>query len=58
MLKIGDKKPSFEVLDQDRNAVKSEDFIGEGRKTIIYFSPKDNTSGCTAEADDTPRHRP
>ena len=50
MLKIGDKMPSFEVLDQDGNAVRSEDFIGKGSKTIIYFYPKDNTSGCTAEA--------
>ena len=48
MLKIGDKMPSFEVVDQDGKTVKSEDFIG--RKTIIYFYPKDNTSGCTAEA--------
>ena len=50
MLKIGDRMPSFEVLDQDGNVVKSEDFIGQGRKTIVYFYPKDNTSGCTAEA--------
>jgi peroxiredoxin Q/BCP len=50
MLKIGDRMPSFEVLDQDGATVKSEDFIGKGRKTIIYFYPKDNTSGCTAEA--------
>ena len=50
MLKIGDKMPAFEVLDQDGNPVKSEDFIGKGKKTIIYFYPKDNTSGCTAEA--------
>ena len=50
MLKIGDMMPSFEVLDQDGQVVKSEDFIGKGRKTIIYFYPKDNTSGCTAEA--------
>ncbi len=40
--------PSFEVRDQNGNTVKSEDFTG--RKTIIYFYPKDNTSGCTAEA--------
>ena len=42
--------PSFEVLDQDGNTVKSEDFIGKGKKTVVYFYPKDNTSGCTAEA--------
>ena len=42
--------PAFEVEDQDGKTVKSEDFIGKGRKTIIYFYPKDNTSGCTAEA--------
>ena len=50
MLKIGDRMPSFEVQDQDGNTVKSEDFIGKGKKTIVYFYPKDNTSGCTAEA--------
>ena len=42
--------PSFEVLDQDGAVVKSSDFIGNGKKTIVYFYPKDNTSGCTAEA--------
>lgn len=42
--------PQFEVVDQDGVTVRSEDFIGKGRKTIIYFYPKDNTSGCTAEA--------
>ena len=50
MLAIGDKMPRFEVLDQDGNTVRSDDFIGKGRKTIVYFYPKDNTSGCTAEA--------
>lgn len=40
--------PFFEVMDQDGNVVRREDLIG--RKTIIYFYPKDNTSGCTAEA--------
>jgi peroxiredoxin Q/BCP len=48
MLKIGDKMPHFEVVNQDGQIVSSELFIG--RKTIIYFYPKDNTSGCTAEA--------
>ena len=50
MLKIGDRMPAFKVVDQDGKEVGSEDFIGKGRKTIIYFYPKDNTSGCTAEA--------
>ena len=48
MLKIGDKMPDFEVMDQNGRTVSSKDLIG--RKTVIYFYPKDNTSGCTAEA--------
>lgn len=42
--------PSFEVVNQDGNTVRSEDLISGGKKTIIYFYPKDNTSGCTSEA--------
>ncbi len=48
MLKIGDRMPDFEVVDQDGNKVSSKDLIG--KKTVVYFYPKDNTSGCTAEA--------
>lgn len=48
MLKIGDKMPDFEVVDQDGNKVASADLLG--KKTIVYFYPKDNTPGCTAEA--------
>ena len=40
--------PYFEVVDQDGNKVTSNDLIG--KKTVVYFYPKDNTSGCTAEA--------
>ena len=40
--------PEFEVVDQDGNVVSSKDCIG--KKTIVYFYPKDNTPGCTAEA--------
>ena len=40
--------PEFEVVDQEGNVVSSKDFIG--KKTIVYFYPKDNTPGCTAEA--------
>lgn len=48
MIKIGDRMPDFEVLDQNGNVVSSKDLIG--KKTVVYFYPKDNTSGCTAEA--------
>ena len=48
MLKTGDRMPSFEVMDQDGNKFNSDELLG--KKTIIYFYPKDNTSGCTAEA--------
>ena len=48
MLKIGDKMPDFEVWDRAGNRVSSKDLIG--KKTVVYFYPKDNTSGCTAEA--------
>ena len=48
MLQIGDKMPQFEVMDQNGNMISSKDLLG--KKTIIYFYPKDNTSGCTQEA--------
>ena len=48
MIQTGDKMPKFEVMDQDGNMVSSKDFIG--KKTVIYFYPKDNTSGCTQQA--------
>lgn len=48
MLKIGDRMPDFEVVDQDGRTVSSKDLIG--KRTVVYFYPKDNTSGCTAEA--------
>jgi peroxiredoxin Q/BCP len=47
-LKAGSKAPSFEGIDQDGNTIKLTDFAG--KKVILYFYPKDNTSGCTAEA--------
>lgn len=48
MLKIGDKMPAFSVADQDGNIVTNESLMG--KKSVIYFYPKDSTPGCTAEA--------
>lgn len=48
MLKTGDKAPEFTGTDQEGRTVSLSDF--RGRKLILYFYPKDNTSGCTAEA--------
>ncbi|MBO5692759.1 MAG: thioredoxin-dependent thiol peroxidase [Tidjanibacter sp.] len=48
MLKIGQKAPNFEGITQGGKSIKLSDF--EGRKLILYFYPKDNTSGCTLEA--------
>ena len=48
LLKEGDKAPHFEGIDQDGRTLRLDDFAG--RRLILYFYPKDNTSGCTAEA--------
>lgn len=47
-LKVGDVAPDFSVNDQNGNPVKLSDF--KGKKVVLYFYPKDNTPGCTAEA--------
>jgi peroxiredoxin Q/BCP len=47
-LKEGSKAPIFEGIDQDGKTIKLTDYIG--KKVILYFYPKDNTPGCTAEA--------
>lgn len=47
-LKIGDNAPGFKAKDQDGNDISLSDFAG--KKVILYFYPKDNTPGCTAEA--------
>ncbi|KAJ1383075.1 alkyl hydroperoxide reductase/ thiol specific antioxidant/ Mal allergen [Ochromonadaceae sp. CCMP2298] len=47
-LKAGDKAPDFASIDQDGNPVKLADF--KGKKLVVYFYPKDNTPGCTAES--------
>ena len=48
MIGIGEKAPNFKGVDQDGNKVSLSDF--KGKKVILYFYPKDNTPGCTAQA--------
>ena len=47
-LRKGDKAPDFEGKDQDGNIVRLSDY--SGKKVVVYFYPKDNTPGCTAQA--------
>ncbi len=47
-LKEGDKAPAFKAKDQDGKEISLADF--KGKKLILYFYPKDDTPGCTAEA--------
>ncbi len=48
ILKIGDEAPAFTAIDQDGNPISLNEF--RGKKLILYFYPKDDTPGCTAEA--------
>ena len=48
MLKIGDKVPAFSVVNHNGETVTHEQLVG--KKTVLYFYPKDSTPGCTAEA--------
>lgn len=47
-LQIGDKVPDFTAKDQNGNDIKLSDY--KGKKVVLYFYPKDNTPGCTAES--------
>jgi thioredoxin-dependent peroxiredoxin len=47
-LKKGDHAPEFSGIDQDGNNVSLSHF--SGKRVVLYFYPKDNTPGCTAEA--------
>jgi len=49
-LEEGSKAPAFSAKDQDGNTVTLNQFIG--KKVVLFFYPKDNTPGCTAEACD------
>lgn len=50
MLEIGKKAPDFMVENQDGKVCSLKDYAG--KKLVLYFYPKDDTSGCTTEAKD------
>ncbi|RMD49124.1 MAG: thioredoxin-dependent thiol peroxidase [Ignavibacteria bacterium] len=50
MIKEGNKAPAFTLPDDKGEKVSLKDFLG--KKVVLYFYPKDNTSGCTKEACD------
>ena len=47
-MNVGDKIPAILGLDENGKEIKASDF--KGKKLVLYFYPKDSTSGCTAEA--------
>jgi len=49
-LKVGDLAPAIDAVDQQGEKITLEEF--KGKKVVLYFYPKDNTPGCTAEACD------
>lgn len=59
MIEEGKKAPDFKLKNQDGKTVSLNDF--KGKNIILYFYPKDNTSGCTREAcnfrDEFPRFK-
>lgn len=48
MLKVGDKLPTFEGINQNGETIQSENLIG--KKSVIFFYPQANTPTCTLEA--------
>ena len=49
-LSVGDKAPKFAIPNQDGNVIKLDDLLGNW--SIIYFYPRDDTPGCTIEANE------
>jgi thioredoxin-dependent peroxiredoxin len=47
-LQVGDKAPAIMAMDQNGQLISLDDY--KGSKVILYFYPKDDTPGCTAEA--------
>lgn len=53
-LRVGDKLPQFSVTDQNGNTISDADYTNQ--KLVVFFYPKANTPGCTAEACDLRDH--
>lgn len=49
MLRPGDKAPDFTLMDQNNKPISLSDFRGQ-KNVVLFFYPKDNTPGCTAES--------
>lgn len=47
-LQVGDEAPDFALKSETGETVRLSDF--RGRRVVLYFYPKDDTSGCTAQA--------
>jgi len=47
-LKIGDRAPEINAIDQNENSINLESY--KGKKVVLYFYPKDMTPGCTAQS--------
>ena len=47
-MKVGEKAPSFTLLDKNGESVSLSDYLGT--RVVVYFYPRDNTPGCTRQA--------
>lgn len=54
MLKVQDSSPAFSVKNQNHQSVSLSDYLGK-KNVVLYFYPKDDTPGCTLEANDFTR---
>lgn len=52
MLKVGDKAPDFCLPDQNGETHCLKDYLKKGNTVVLYFYPKDDTPGCTCEANE------
>ncbi|MBN2555708.1 MAG: thioredoxin-dependent thiol peroxidase [Anaerolineales bacterium] len=48
LLKVGDIAPAFELLNEEKQTIRLSDFAG--KKVVLFFYPRANTTGCTTEA--------